>query len=161
MRKLILIAAVAALFMVALPIGAAGATTPEQVTFEGPSFFPFAGPGTSLFTAVGPAVDSGAMCPNGSSVDIYAKGAPNMDQSPNGWNLQLAREFTCDDGSGTFLMKLQVHITYFATFNWVVMDGTGDYEDLKGNGDGYSAFPIFNGGPDPIGVWDVYDGKLH
>jgi hypothetical protein len=161
MRKTILLVAVAALFLIALPMTAAGATTPEPVTFEGPSFFPVSGPGTGLFTATGPAVDSGAMCPSGSFVDVLGKPAPNMGQSPNGFNLLLVRDFTCDDGSGTFLIKLQVHITYYPTFNWVVVDGTGDYEELRGNGDGYGAYPLFNGVPDPIGVWDVYEGRLH
>ena len=161
MRKLILMAAVAALFLVAVPLGAASATTPEQVTFEGPAFFAGPDAGTGFFAAMGPAVDSGTMCPGGTFTDVYAKGAPNMGQSPNGFNLQLVRDFTCEDGTGTFLMKLQVQITYLATFNWVVLDGTGAYEDLKGNGNGYGDFPLFGPGPEPIGVQDVYEGKLH
>lgn len=161
MRKLILIAAVAALFLVALPIGTAGATPPEQVTFEGPAYFAGPDAGTGFFTATGPAVDSGTMCPGGTVMDIYTKAAPNNGQSPNGVNLQIVKDFTCDNGTGTFSVKLQVRITYFPTFNWVVVDGTGDYENLKGNGDGFGAFPIFNGEPDPIGVLDVYEGILH
>lgn len=167
MRKLILIAAVAALFLVALPIGSAGATPPEQVTFEGPAYF--AGPdiGTGSFTATGPAVDSGTMCQTGTVADMYTKAAPKSGQSPNGVNLQIVKELTCDDGTGTFMIKLQVHIADYPTFNWVVVDGTGDYEKLKGNGSGFGAFPLFGTDPDPdpdpgpIGVWDVYEGKLH
>ena len=161
MRKLILIAAVAALFLGALPIGVASATTPEQVTFEGPAFFAGPDAGTGFFTATGPAVDSGAMCPGGTVADMYTKAAPNMGQSPNGVNLQIVKEFTCDDDSGTFLIKLQVRITDYPIFNWVVVDGTGDYEGLKGNGDGYGAYPLFGPDPEPIGVQDVYEGKLH
>ena len=161
MRKAILLVAIVALFLVALPIGSAGATPPEQVTFEGPAYFMGPDAGTGFFTATGPAVDSGTVCPEGTVVDVYGKLAPKMGQSPNGFNMQIVKEFTCDDDSGTFLIKLQVHITYFPVFNWVVVGGTGDYEDLKGNGDGYGAFPLFNGGPDPIGVWDVYEGRLH
>ena len=161
MRKVILLVAVIALFLVALPIGSAGATPPEQVTFEGPSYFMGPDAGTGFFTATGPAVDSGAMCPGGTVADIYTKAAPKMGQSPNGVNLQIVKEFTCDDGSGVFLVKLQVHITYYPTFNWVIVDGTGAYEDLKGNGDGFGAYPLFNGVPEPIGVGDVYEGKLH
>ena len=161
MRKLILLAAVGALFLVALPIGAAGAAPPEQVTFEGPAYFAGQDAGTGFFTATGPAVDSGAMCPGGAVTDVYTKIAPKMGQSPNGFNMQIVKDFTCDDDSGTFSIKLQVHITYFPTFNWVVVDGTGAYEDLKGNGNGYGAFPLPVGAPEPIGVWDVYEGKLH
>jgi hypothetical protein len=161
MRKTILMTAVVALFLVALPIASVGATPPEQVTIEGPAFFAGPAAGTGFFAATGPAVDSGAMCASGIVADVYTKTAPKMGQSPNGVNFQIVKEFTCDDDTGTFLIKLQVHITYFPTFNWVVVDGTGAYEDLKGNGDGYGAYPLFNGAPVPIGVQDVYEGKLH
>ena len=161
MRKIFMLIAVVALFLVALPVASVGATPPEQVTFEGEAYFAGPDAGTGFFTATGPAVDSGTMCPGGPVEDVYGKAAPNMGQSPNGVNLQILKEFTCDDGSGTFLIKLQVRITYYPTFNWVVMDGTGDYEDLKGNGDGFGAFPLFGPDPEPIGVWDVYEGRLH
>lgn len=163
MRRLILVAAVAALFLVVLPVAAAVAAPPEDVTFEGPAFFDGPDAGTGEFTASGPAVDSGMMCPSGALVDVYVKAAPMIGQSPRGVNLQIVKEFTCDDGSGTFLVKLQVRIDYlkWPTFNWVVMDGTGAYEDLKGNGSGFGLRPIFNCDPDPIGVFDVYEGKLH
>jgi hypothetical protein len=161
MRKAILLVAVMALFLVALPIGPASASPPEQVTFVGPAYFMGPDAGAGLFTATGPAVDSGAMCPGGTVLDVFGKLAPKMGQSPNGFNMQIVNEFTCGDGTGTFMIKLQVHITYYPTFNWVVVGGTGDYEDLRGNGDGYGDHPLFNGAPVPIGVWDVYEGKLH
>jgi hypothetical protein len=161
MRRILILIAIAALFVVALPIASAGATTPEGVTFEGPSFFAGPDAGTGFFTATGPAVDSGSVCGDGTTVDLYTKAAPKMDQSPMGVNYQIVKEFTCGDGSGSFLIKLQVRFTYYPTFNWVVVGGTGDYEDLKGNGDGFGAFPLFNHAPDPIGVWDVYEGMLH
>jgi hypothetical protein len=163
MRRLILLAAVAALFLVALPVASAVAAPPEQVTFEGPAYFAGPDAGTGLFTASGPAVDSGAMCDAGDVVDIYTKAAPMTGQSPNGVNLQILKEFTCDDGSGSFQAELQVRIDFlkWPTFNWVVKGGTGDYVKLKGNGSGFGAFPLFNGDPDPIGVYDVYEGKLH
>jgi hypothetical protein len=163
MRRLILLAAVAALFLVALPVASAGAAPPEQVMFEGPSFFDGPGAFTGEFMATGPAVDSGAVCQTGVTADLYTKAAPKTGQSPNGVNLQVLKEFTCEDGSGDFLVKLQVRIDFlkWPVFNWVIVGGTGDYEDLKGNGDGWGVFPIFNGGPEPIGVNDVYEGKLH
>lgn len=161
MRKILLLVAVVALFLVALPIASVGATPPEQVTIEGPAYFAGPDAGTGVFTATGPAVDSGAMCPGGTVMDMYTKAAPKMGQSPNGVNLQIVKEFTCDDDTGTFLIKLQVRITYYPTFNWVVVGGTGDYEDLKGTGSGFGERPLFNGVPDPIGVWDVYEGRLH
>jgi hypothetical protein len=163
MRRILILIAIAALFVVALPIASAGATTPEEVMFEGPSFFPGpGGPGTGTFTATGPALDAGAMCPGGTTEDLYTKAAPKLGQSPSGVNLQILKEFTCDDGSGSFFVKLQVRIDFlkWPTFNWVIVGGTDDYENLKGNGSGYAAFPIPIDGP-PIGVWDVYEGKLH
>jgi len=161
MRKTILIVALLALFLVALPMAPASATPPEEVTFEGPAYFAGPDAGTGIFAATGPAVDSGTMCPSGTIVDVYVKAAPNNGQSPNVVNLRILKEFTCDDGSGTFTIKMRVRITDYPVFNWVVKDGTGAYEDLKGNGRGFGAFPIFDGGPDPIGVWDVYEGRLH
>jgi len=161
MRKIVLLIAVLALFLVALPIASAGATPPEQVMFEGEAYFDGPDAGTGLFTATGPAVDSGAMCEGGKVLDVYTKAAPKMGQSPNGVNLQIVKEFTCDDTSGTFFIKLQVRITDHPVFNWVVVGGTGDYEKLKGNGSGFGASALFGIGPDPIGVWDVYEGKLH
>ena len=161
MRKIVLLVAVLALFLVALPIGSAGATPPEQVMFEGEAFFAGPDAGTGFFTATGPAVDSGAMCEGGIVTDVYGKMAPKMGQSPNGFNMQIVKEFTCDDESGTFFIKLQVRITDYPVFNWVVVGGTALYEDLKGNGDGFGAFPLFGLAPEPIGIWDVYEGGLH
>ena len=45
----------------------------------------------------------------------------------------------------------------YATIVWNVGEAD-DYEDLKENGSGLALFPI---GDPPIGVWDVYEGKLH
>jgi hypothetical protein len=161
MRRIAVLIATVALFLVALPIASVGATPSEDVRFEGPSYF--GPPGFGTFIASGPGVDSGAICATGTTLDVFGKVAPKMGQSPNGVNMQVVKEFTCDDRSGSFFVKLQVHIDYrtWPTFNWVVKGGTGDYEDLKGNGDGFALFPLFNGGPEPIGVYDVYEGKLH
>ena len=158
MRRLILLAAVAALFLVALPVASAMAAPPEKVTIQGPAYFAGPDAGTGLFTATGPAVDSGAICGAGEIADLYTKAAPKRGQSPTGVNLQILKEFTCDDESGSFQAKLQVRIDFlrWPTFNWVIVGGMGDYEDLKGNGNGFGLFPIGD-----FGVWDVYEGKLH
>lgn len=153
MRKPILLAAVAALFLVALPVASATAAPPEQVMMEGPAYFEGNDEGTGFFTATGPAEASGTVCPTGETVDLLLK----AHQTPKGVNLQVLKEFTCDDGSGTFQVKLQVRIPFMQmpTFNWVVVGGTDTYENLKGNGNGYGDHPITDG------VWDVYEGKLH
>ena len=161
MRRLILVAAVAALFLVALPVASAVAAPPQQVQFEGPAFFAGDMAGTGLFIASGPAVDSGAICENGVTETLLA----NTQQTPNGSHLKILKEFLCDDGSGSFFVELRVRIDNRTgtTFNWVVKGGTDVYENLKGNGNGFVAFPIFADEPpfDPIGVFDVYEGKIH
>ncbi len=163
MRRLILLAAVAALFLVALPVASAAAAPPEQVMFEGEAYYDGPDASTGVFTATGPAVDSGTMCASGTTVDLSTKTTPNMGQSPTGINFRVLKEFTCDDHSGSFQVKLQVRIDYLTgtTFHWHIVGGTGAYVGLKGNGDGFVDHSLFNGGPDPIGVWDVYEGKLH
>ena len=73
----------------------------------------------------------------------------------------VKKEFTCDDGSGTFEMLLIVHPGYAATgqrtniFRWMVTGGTGAYAELEGFGTGFQ---------DPRNVgfgWaDLYNGRI-
>jgi len=79
-------------------------------------------------------------------------------QSKKGYvNIQAIHQFTCDDGSGDFLVKLQVRGNQDGNnFHWNIVGGTGDYEDLHGSGKGVG-LPIC--GPDC--VFDVYTGGLH
>jgi opacity protein-like surface antigen len=161
MRRLILLAAVAALFLVALPVASAVAAPPEQVTFGGEAFFSGSQAGFGDFRATGPAVDSGATCKTGLTEDLVT----TTRRTPQGVNLQILKEFTCDDVSGTFQVRLQVRIPseQLSTFHWVVVGGTGDYEDLKGNGSGFAVawLPAGSDFSNAIGVIDVYEGKLH
>ena len=161
MRRLILLAAVAALFLVALPIASAAASPPEDVVFVADALFD----GTGTFIAFGPDGPSDsveAVCPEGTTKDLINIEAPKRGQSPKGVNLTVLKEFTCNDGTGTFQAKLQVRIDYFrgVNFNWVIVGGTDDYEDLKGAGGGMVVAPIGDP-PNEIGVVDVYTGKLH
>jgi len=157
-RRLILPAAVAALFLVALPVAPVAAAPPEQVTIQGPAFFA----GTGEFTATGPAVASGTMCDAGTIVDLYVKSLPVRRHSEGNVNLRVLKQFTCDDGSGTFLALLRVRIRpeRTTTFRWFIFGGTGDYVHLRGRGRGHVDHAIFDG-PDQVGVWDVYRGRLH
>jgi hypothetical protein len=102
MRRLILMAAVAALFLVALPVASAVAAPPEQVTFGGEAFFSGSQAGFGDFTATGPAVDSGATCETGLTKDLVT----TTHTTPKGVNLQILKEFTCDDGTGMFEVRL-------------------------------------------------------
>ena len=158
MRKIITIAAVlVAIIAAAAPVAAA---PPEEVTLHGPSFFD----GSGTFATID---EAGLLCPSGTTSDVFKKTSPPEGQSPNVINMQIRKLFVCDDGSGSFEIKLQVQIPVsidmdnWPTFSWVVVDGTGDYEDLKGNGSGFAAYPIFGEDPWPIGVYDVYEGRMH
>jgi len=146
-RVLALTAAMAAMLALAAP---AGATPPSGVNIEVDTDI------SSPFTASGPAVDDGVVCASGVVEDVFFKASGF--QSNTGVNFQIVKEFTCDDGSGDFSVKLQVRLLFDdspATFNWNVVDGTGAYENLHGTGTGVG-LPC-----DTCFVLDVYDGGLH
>jgi len=53
--------------------------------------------------------------------------------------LQVNKTFTCDDGSGTFDIKMQIHANFdtgIESFTWVATGGTGAYSRLHGSGTG-------------------------
>lgn len=105
------------------------------------------------FVATGPAVNDGIVCASGDVLDVSSKFAGFTDF---GFNIQVQKEFTCDDDSGSFFMKLQVRIDHKGdNFNWVIAGGTGDYERLHGAGSGVGI------NPQPTTIDDIYDGKLH
>jgi hypothetical protein len=144
MRK---IAASIAVFCVALvgPLASpAEATPPSDVEIVVPGF---EGP----FVATGSAVDDGVVCATGEvlTTDVKAAGF----QSNRGVNLQVGKEFTCDDGSGTFAAQLQVRIDFArgTSFQWVITGGTDAYEALHGTGSGFVV---------PADT-DIYQGRLH
>jgi hypothetical protein len=53
-----------------------------------------------------------------------------------------------------------MYIAFYPTFNGVIADRTGIHEDRKRSGDGVGRFPVFDGAPVPIAVWDAYDGFI-
>ena len=149
-RVLILTVAMAVMLALAVP---AGATPPSGVQFGVETSLSGGGP----FVANGPAVDDGVICEMGDVSQVFFKGSGF--QSERAVNFQIIDQFTCDDGSGDFLVKLQVRLVFGvpATFSWTVIGGTGDYSDLHGTGTGV-------GLPDECGelcIFDVYDGRLH
>jgi hypothetical protein len=130
----------------------AGATSPSEVHIDVETSL-LGGPGP--FVASGPAVDAGLVCTDGMVVDASGK---VTGFSPNGFNFQGVKHFTCDDGSGEFFVNLQARIDFRKgiTFQWNVLSGTGDYEDLDGAGSGVGLDIC---GPDCL--LDRYDGGLH
>lgn len=163
MRRFLVLAAAGAVALLMLPAAPASATPPSGVHFDVHTTIPpEGGPTSGPFTASGPAVDDGLICSSGDTIDVFGKAS---GFSPAGVNFQLVKSFTCDDGSGEFLVKLQVRIDAKGdNFNWVIVGGTGAYEDLHGAGSGvgyhhhhHHHHPLC--GPDC--VHDVYDGGVH
>ena len=150
MRRVLIAVVVATLFVaMATP---ASATPPSGVNIEVESSLLGA---PSPFVASGPAVDNGLICAEGTVVE--ASGMVT-GSSQNGFNWHGIKYFTCDDGSGEFLVNLQARIDFRkgTTFNWNVISGTGTYEDLHGAGGGVGLEIC---GPEC--VFDVYDGGVH
>ncbi len=140
-RSLIVLTTSVALLMMALV--PAGATPPSSVEIVVPGFD---GP----FEATGPAVDDGVICESGDVETVFVK--PAGFQSNRVLILTVGKYFVCDDQSGTFFAKLQVKIDgEGASFNWVIQEGTGDYEDLHGSGGGFVV---------PVDT-DIYQGRVH
>ena len=154
MRKsLVGLFAMALLVALALP---AAATTPSDVAFEvESSLLGVPGP----FTASGPAIDEGLMCETGIVVDAAGK---VTGLSPTGFSFHGIKHFACDDGSGEFYVNLQARIDFSrgVSFNWNILNGTGDYENLHGAGSGIGLGGVPCGDPE-LCVLDLYHGGLH
>ena len=152
-RVLVFTVTMAVMLALAAP---AGAAPPSEVEFEvQTSFAALGGP----FIASGPAVDAGLVCDEGDVEEVFRR--VSGSRSIRNFNIQIVNEFTCDDGTGTFLVKLQVHVVLFSpsSFTWTVVGGTGDYVDLRGagSGDGIPGVPC---GDVFVCILDLYDGKL-
>ena len=139
---------------IAAPVGA---TTPSDIQIDVETSL--IGNDPSPFTASGPAVDDGLLCTGGTVVNDSGKVA---GFSPNGFNFQGIKHFTCDDGSGEFLVNVQARIDFRkgTTFNWNVLAGTLAYENLHGAGSGVGLGGVPCRNPDEC-VLDLYDGALH
>ena len=79
-------------------------------------------------------------------------------QSDRGAIFHVRKTITCDDGSGTFILQIQARIGFNGGFEatsgtWIVLSGTGDYTDLRGQG-------TVIGTQSESGVSDAYTGWL-
>jgi hypothetical protein len=107
----------------------------------------------------GPFTSEGhVLCPSGDDETPFAAVRPH----PNGnLGFLVIKKFTCDDGSGTVEMLLDVHSGLSPTgqstnvFRWLVTGGTGAYADLEGFGTGFQE--PRNVGP---GWVDIYNGRI-
>jgi hypothetical protein len=142
MQRLVVRGVVAAVLVVGISLASglapAAAAQPVQVAITSHMTFNFPNPNTGDFTTSGPATDSGLICPAGTVVDTSL--VFGGFQSGRGFQVLVRKTFTCNDGSGTFFVKLAVHAAADGTesFTWVVQGGTGAYESLRGSGTGSS-----------------------
>ena len=120
-RSLILLAALVALFMSALPVGA---VTSADTTIDVHSSFTDAG---GTFSA-----DSALLCDSGTTSDVT-----NIAGNGRAITFHNLKTFTCTDGSGTFTLRLQAQVKPCEANTrgvWSVAGGTGAYEGLIGTG---------------------------
>ena len=157
MRKLTITTTWTLVLVIVLSVAPGFASSPPAaVQFEVETTFGSDGaPSFGPFTATGPAVDQGLVCPNGDTIDVFGK-VSGFQSAKGGLNFQVVKQFTCGDGSGEFFVKLQVRVDWRGdNFNWTITGGTGQYEDLHGTGQGIGLNVV------PDGVLDVYTGKVH
>jgi hypothetical protein len=145
--------AMLALMAVVAPVAAG---SPQQVTIISHVIFNPDGPNYGDFVTSGEATDSGLICPSGTFVDTNIRFAGY--QSGRGIvELQVDKVFTCADGTGTFLVKLQIQANFdtgIESFSWVAAGDTGAYGALRGSGSG-STVPN-----PPTGNINTYAGLL-
>ena len=130
------LSALLALGVVAAP--AAAAAPPQGVTIVSDVTFANEGPNFGDFEATGATVDAGTMCASGTFVDDGIRFAGFQGRQGD-IQIQVLKTFTCDDGSGTFSLKMQIQATPdtgIETFQWVITGGTEDYDSLRGSGTG-------------------------
>ena len=158
MRKLILLAAVAALILVALPVGSASADSPfEKVSLEVNTEFGPGMPPNGSFTASGPAVGDGLICESGWSFDPGVGKFSPRENPKVGVNIQVVKIFLCGATSWTeevpdgFVMRWQIRFDKKGgSIKWVVVDGWGKYADIAGNGKGSSFGSMAEGFTDSL-----------
>jgi hypothetical protein len=147
MRKLVVVFAAIALVMVS---GVAqAATKPVPVSITGAIGFSESGAGSGTFSATGPVCSSGTI--------LQLAGLFVGWQSNQGAQILVRHEFTCGDGSGSFVLQLAARLDFATSttdFTWTVLSGTGDYAKLHGTGSG-------TGISSPGGVVDTYTGGMH
>jgi hypothetical protein len=155
-RRSISLAAAAAALALALPLATVQAAPAMAVHIDvETSGIDTAGVSGGPFTATGPAVDAGLICPTGDTIDVDAKAA-GYQSATGRVSLTVVKEFTCRDGTGTFLIKLQVRLDKHGDhYAWAVLAGTSTYDRLRGAGTGYGAAPLGD-----YDLLDVYDGMV-
>ena len=152
------VAIVAALGLALAIVAPTMAASPTSVHIESPMHFNQDAFNTGTFTANGPAVDDELLCASGTVVDTRLILAG--EQSGRKIQIPVRKTFTCDDGSGSFFVKIQVHLdldTSTEAFSWVIQGGTDAYASLRGSGSGTT---VSDGSVPQTGNINTYDGFL-
>jgi hypothetical protein len=107
------------------------------------------------FEASGSAVDAGLICATGDTLDIYFEDQHRNDDGVT--RSTVLKRFDCE-GSGTFDVRSNIINNQIAGFElvfWSVVDGTGDYEGLRGNGTS-----VGEGTEDPNHSVETFTGRF-
>jgi len=156
LKKRTFISLLVAAFLLTMSVPPVIAAPPESLHIEVLEYPAGTAAPPEPFTASGLAVDNGSVCATGMVEDVALRYNDPVGSFQTIWAL---KRFDCDDGSGTFDVRMVVRLdltTHDTTARWRIVDGTDQYADLKGQGSlvGISNFP------DP-GILDIYDGQVH
>lgn len=135
---------------------AATAGSPLDVTITSLMVIPAKGPNSGTFDASGDAAASGLICQHGTVLDLVTIDREAF-ASGKLLDFTVPKKFTCDDGSGTFVVELVIHIDPVVkteTFTWRVLRGTAAYVRLQGAGTGTTLSSA------PSRVLNTYTGTL-
>lgn len=141
MRKLSKLTIIAVIVLLVVPfLPAAASSPPLDVGFVFDEFWqdPPDGPILGTFTASGPAVEAGLMCPEGITFNVGGHATPpNSDGS---YTFHIYKALICSDPNTDpevdwFIMKLEGKSDdVTGTFNWIIWKGSGIFDKLHGTG---------------------------
>ncbi len=153
MRRSIGTLAIAGALFLAIPIASVQASPGLGVAFDVQTTL--GNPSSGPFTATGVAVNRGVVCADGWTIDVgvTVTGANNRS---GGATYHVLKDFVCNDGSGSFLLKFEVRAddSRSRPYSWMVAGGTGAYSHLAGSGSGYSVAADY-------GINDRIFGNVH
>ena len=127
---------------VAAPVQAAGATAAVSIRIVGVG-------GTETFTTTG-----GVLCDDGTATTQFGHFTGN-DHSAAG-SFHGEKTLVCADGSGSFRITFDAATVFGSPQDqggWHVVDGTGDYETLRGGGNLVGTYI-------PDGIIDLFTGRV-
>jgi len=116
--------------LIAAPVAAAAAPQPVTINLVTTFYQPGIPPTGVWVTTRG----NDVICASGTSIwtSFVGHGWPSH---VGALEVRLTEQFTCDDGSGTFLLREQYHFNpVHDPGAWILLSGTGRYANLSGGG---------------------------